>query len=99
MDKHEVIQHAEKIAEAFSDGFQLEDIATVVKEATELAELQEMSGPDKKALAVGLIEHVIDITDTPWLPDALTDPLMKKFIPSLIDLVVDAAKGKLALNA
>ena len=88
----------ERIKGAFDDGFQLGDISTVLGEVTVFAEAFRLSGPEKKALALKVAERVIDETDTPWLPDALTDPLMKKLLPGLIDLVVDAAKGKLAIN-
>jgi len=83
------------IKEAFADGFQLEDISTVLKEVTVFAEAFTLPGDEKKALALRVANRVIDETDTPWLPDALTDPLMKKLLPNLIDLIVDAAKGKL----
>jgi len=94
----EVIAKAEKIAEAFSDGFQFEDIATVIKEAAEFAEIPGMGGAEKHALAVALVSHVIDITDTPWLPDALTDPLLKKLIPAILEVLIAASKGDLAIN-
>lgn len=97
MNAEEVVKHAEKIAEAFSDGLQFEDIATVVREATALAQIPGLPNQEKKDLAVSLICHVIDITDTPWLPDALTDPLLKKFVPNAIDLLVDVSRGKLKL--
>jgi len=97
VNAEQVIQQAEKIAEQFSDGFQFEDIAVVVKEATKLAQIPGLPNQEKKDLAVSLISHVIDITDTPWLPDNWTDPILKKFVPGLIDLLVDASQGKLEL--
>lgn len=97
MNAEQVIQQAEMIAEQFSDGFQFEDIAVVVKEATKFAQIPGLPNQEKKDLAVALVCHVIDITDTPWLPDAWTDPIFKKFVPNLIDLLVDASQGKLKL--
>ncbi len=88
-----------EVRAAFADGLQFEDIATVVKTGVEFAEqFGSLNGPEKKALAVQLIGRVIDETDTPWLPDSLTDPLMKRFVPSLIDLVVGASLGEVAVN-
>lgn len=84
-----------RIKEAFADGFQFGDIAVVLKEVTVFAQAFQLPGDEKKALALRVANRVIDETDTPWLPDPLTDPLMKKLLPNLIDLVVDAAKGKL----
>jgi hypothetical protein len=89
----------DNIKSAFADGFQLQDLSVVVKEVTVFSEAFSLTGEEKKALAMQVASQVIDETDTPWLPDALTDPLLKKLLPSLIDLVVDASKGKLGLNA
>ncbi len=97
MNAEEVIEAAKEIAAPFEDGFQVEDIAVVVKHATKFAQIPGLPNQEKKDLAVALICHVIDITDTPWLPDPLTDPLLKKFVPNLIDLLVEASQGKLDL--
>lgn len=93
-----ITEAVNNIKAAFADGFQLADISVVIREVTTFAEMFNLSGPEKKALALQVAERVIDETDTPWLPDALTDPLMKKLLPNLIDLVVDAARGKLGLK-
>lgn len=86
------------IMEAFADGFQWEDVATVIEEASVFADLFDMPGSEKRALALRLINRVIDETDTPWLPDAFTDPLLKRFIPGVVDLIIKGTKGKLAIN-
>jgi len=83
---------------AFADGFQWEDVATIIEEAAIFADLFDMPGPEKKALALRLINRVIDETDVPWLPDAIVDPLLKRFIPGLVDSIIRATKGKLAIN-
>ena len=88
----------EKIKEAFADGFQLRDLATLIGVVVSVAELFELTGEEKRAVAIRLGERVIRETDTPWLPDSLTDPLMIRFLPTVIDLVVDATKGKIAVN-
>lgn len=97
MTGEEVIAQAEEIAKAFSDGLQIEDINAVSKSALKLSQIPGLPKEEKRALAIKLIEHVIDITDTPWLPDAITDPWIKKFVPGLIDLLVDSSQGKLEL--
>lgn len=89
----------DNVKAAFADGFQMQDISVLVKEITVFAEAFSLSGAEKKELALKVANSVIDETDTPWLPDPLTDPLMKKLLPNLIDLVVDAAKGKLGLGS
>jgi len=94
----QVLEAVERIKQAFADGFQLADLSVLLREITTFAELFSLSGGEKKALAIRVAEKVLDETDTPWLPDALLDPLLKKLMPNLIDLVVDATKGKLKLN-
>lgn len=90
---------ADRIAEALADGFQLADLAAIVGEACEIAEtLDDMDGPSKRAVAISLIERVIDSTNTPWIPDALVDPLLKVLVPSFVDVIVKASKGGLAVN-
>lgn len=90
---------AKEVRALFADGFQLGDIAAVIRHAVEFAdEFGALTGPEKRALAIQLCEKVIDQTDTPWLPDTLVDPLMKRFVPNLVDLVVDASAGKVAVN-
>ncbi len=84
---------------ALADGFQLADLAAIVGEACEIAEtLEDLDGSSKRAVAIRLIERVIDETDTPWLPDALVDPLLKVLVPSFVDVIVGASKGGLAVN-
>ena len=98
MDKSTVLAKADQIADLFLDGFQWGDIAKVVRLAIEFAEIAGMSGADKRALAIDLLCEVIDRVDFPWLPDYLLDPYLKQLVPAFIDLVVDASKGRIAVN-
>lgn len=89
----------QRIALRLADGFQFGDLAAIIGEACELAEtLSDLDGPGKRAVAIRIIERIIDETDTPWLPDALIDPLLKKVVPELVDLIVNASKGALRVN-
>ncbi len=97
---HEWLQEqTAEIMEAFKDGFQWTDVFSVVPKAMEIVERMDgLTGDEKKEVAVKIVNHVIDETDTPWLPDALVDPIAKKAVPHVIDLVIDATKGRLAIN-
>jgi hypothetical protein len=92
--EEEITGAVQSIKAAFLDGFQWEDIPTVLREATKFAQIAALSGSEKKALAIKVIERVIDETDTPWLPDSISDAWMKRMAPGLIDWAVDAARGK-----
>jgi len=95
----EIQEHAEKAMEAFEDGFQWSDVFTLVPEVMEIVEsVKEMTGPEKEESALAIIDYVIDETDTPWIPDNLTDPLLKKGARFMIPMLIKATKGGLKLN-
>ncbi len=70
----------------FDDGFQLTDLFEVVPLVMKVArDVAGTTGPERFALAVKLGEHIIDETDL-WGPDAVIDPLLKKFLPGAIQM-------------
>ena len=87
-----------EVADQLEDGLQISDLAFCVKSAVECAELlTNYSGPAKREVAIQFIKEVLRITDGPG-PDILIDPIIEAVTPAIIDLVVDAAKGKLKVN-
>jgi len=105
--EEQVLEAVENIKTAFSDGFQFDDISTVLEEAAVFAELFSLTGGEKKALALRVIERVLEETNIPFLPDKLVlpfvgdigaDALIMKFAPGLLDKIVNASAGKLAIN-
>ena len=58
----------------------------------------KLTGPQKKKLVIKMINHIIDITDTPYVDDATWDPIMKQLVPKLIDTLVEVNNGKLVLK-
>ena len=97
----------DRIKLVLADGFQFSDIGFLVKEVMAFAkDFSDLTGAEKKALAMSLAETVLDETDIPWLPDKLNlpfvgeigaDALILKGVDKLIDVVWDAAKGRLGL--
>ena len=85
-----------KIVEgALADGFQLSDLAIVLREGIELADqFIDMSGSGKREIAVAFCREVVKRTDGPG-PDVLLDPILEAILPALIDLVIEATRGKL----
>jgi len=89
---------AAKVTEIFADGFQWSDVFKVVPAVMEIVEQVEgMSGPEKKETVVEIVNYVIDTTDAPG-PDMIIDPILKKAVPFLIELVINAASGNVAVN-
>ena len=66
------------IKEIFEDGFEWRDIASLMKLSLEYVDnFFTMDGLDKKEAVLEIIDFVIDETDTPYLPDCITDPIFK----------------------
>ena len=95
----DVQQKAEEIAAVFEDGFQFADVYMVIRLGMEFAELfDDLTGSEKKDIAVTLINKVIDLVNIPWIPDVLVDPFLKMLVPAAIELVIDTSKGEVSVN-
>ena len=58
---------------------------------------KNLSGENKKSLVIRMLNHIIDITDCPG-DDAILDPIMKRMVPGMIDLLVEVDQGRLKLK-
>lgn len=88
----------DEVASKLRDGIDLSDLAYCIRTAVECAELIEgQSGAAKREIAISFVKGVLHKTDGPG-PDILIDPIIEAVAPPLIDLVVEAAKGKLMVN-
>ena len=56
-----------------------------------------LTGREKKNMIISMLNHIVDITDGPGDDDIL-DPVVKRVIPSVIDLVLVVDNGKLKVN-
>ena len=84
----------------FADKFQWSDLTAALKIGMESLKLfQGATGEEKNEMAVAFLCKIIDETDTPYLPDWISDPVMKAAVrawgPSLITLLCGATKGEL----
>ena len=96
--KDEFTERLAVVEEALADGFQLHDLAVVIREAVELAErFGDLSGMGKRELAVAFCREIIKRTDGPG-PDLLLDPILDAIAPPLIDLIVSATRGGIYVN-
>ncbi|NGX32814.1 MAG: hypothetical protein K1060chlam4_00867 [Candidatus Anoxychlamydiales bacterium] len=77
------------IKEIFEDGFEWRDIASLMKLSLEYVDnFFTMDGLDKKEAVLEIIDFVIDETDTPYLPDCITDPIFKALASSFINIIM-----------
>ena len=75
--------------------FDLEDIVKVLpKLIIHLKTYKEMSGLEKKDYIIDFLKYIVDKTDGPG-NDELWDPIIKRLIPGVVDLLIDVDDGKL----
>jgi len=92
----QIEEHARALTETLEDGFQWTDMGKIVSESMQIVEdVVDMTNEEKYESAIAIANYVIDNTDTPWVPDGLVDPILKKAVPWIIELVIDASKGKI----
>lgn len=91
---------AAKLVEQIGPTLELEDLVVVVPAIMEIVELVEnMTKEEKHQTALALLRYVLEHTDTPWLPDGVTDPLFEKVADLvLIPVIAKASKGGFAIN-
>ena len=89
-----VEEAAEQITKLFDDGFQWKDILDAIPLAMELAEgFEGLKGQEKKAKVLKILDELIGRVDLPgW--DWLTKKSIEWVLPLVIDMLVDASKGK-----
>ena len=83
----DLLNRAKEIQAIFADGFQWSDLGDMIKQSYEfIVKYQKMSSEEMRDAVVGIISHLIDLTDTPYLPDRFTDPLFKAMVPPFVDV-------------
>jgi hypothetical protein len=94
----EIKKYSDKVVAEFADGFSWTDLFTVIPMVMEIVEKVEgASGEEKKQTALAIINYVIDETDLPG-PDGIIDPILKKAAPFVIELIIKASSGEIAVN-
>ena len=80
------------------EGFGINDLMVLVPRLMQhVQNYKNLSGANKKALVIRMINHVIDVTDAPGDDDIL-DPIVKRLVPGMIDLLVEVDGGSLRLK-
>lgn len=81
--------YAESIKEIFSDGFDWSDISDIMKLALRFVSSNfTITGTEKKAAVIKIIDYLIDKTDVPYLPDFFLDPIFKAIANRFVDIVI-----------
>lgn len=94
----DLLSQAKQIKAIFEDGFQWSDLGKIVKQSYEfVSSYEDVSSEEMKTYVTSIIYHLIDITDTPYLPDRFTDPLFKAMVPPFVEMYGDIVCNKLSL--
>lgn len=89
---------AEAIVSVFKDGFQWTDLTAMIRLSFEFVRRnQGLTISEQKEAIVKILGYIIDLTDTPYLPDDYTDPLFKSLMTPLVDLITRVGNGQLNL--
>ena len=79
---------ANQVKEIFKDGFQFEDIGSIIKLSNDLLDdFISLEVVDKEESLKKVFNYLIDVIDIPYIPDSIIDPILKELIPSFIPLI------------
>ncbi|MDX1643438.1 MAG: hypothetical protein R3244_03665 [Thermoanaerobaculia bacterium] len=95
-----VEQYASKMIEKIGPTLELQDLQVVVPAAMEIVDIVSgMDNEDRHQTVLNMLKYVLDNTDTPWRPDAASDPLFLNIADVLlIPLIAKASKGEFKIN-
>ena len=81
-------KYAKELQASFADGFQWSDIAVIVRSSVEfVGGFHNLTTEEKQQSAVDIVNFVIDMTDTPFLPDMFIDPVFKAIAEPLVGII------------
>ena len=80
------------------DGFQIHDLGQIIHTSMQfLDKYPALPYCYKKAAIIEILNQIIDLTDTPYLPDMIFDPIFKALTPFFVDIVYPETVDNLAL--
>jgi hypothetical protein len=78
--------------------FDLEDVVKILPRIIIHLDLySQKGGLEQRESIINMFKHIVDNTDGPG-DDALFDPIIKRLIPGMIDLLIEVDKGKIKLR-
>jgi len=91
----DLLFYAQELSQVFNDGFQWSDLSTIARLSIEfVSQFDGMTEKEQRDAVVHILDYIIDITDTPYLPDFITDPICKALVPPFIDLMISIVNGE-----
>jgi hypothetical protein len=88
-EKEDLLEMSKKIIVFFKDGFDWKDLAKILNYSNELLDnFNKIPIYKKREYIITIMNLVIDITDTPYLPDIIFDPIFKIIGRQLVYLIL-----------
>lgn len=98
----EIDSASKAILEPLRDGFQIADVVSIISNISDYVEKKHpVNNSEKRNITSKILCHIIDITDTPGLPDFIFDGIFKALVPQLVAVmypdkkIVDATYSQL----
>ena len=83
----------DEIIEEYSE-FSVNDLVKILpKIILHLDLYNKMNGLDQRQHIIDIFKYIVDKTDSPG-DDEIFDPIIKKLLPDMIDLLIEVDKGK-----
>ncbi|MBM3192431.1 MAG: hypothetical protein FJZ63_07275 [Chlamydiae bacterium] len=84
------LKFTEELKNTFTINFRWQDLVTCIGDAISfIAGFSDLALQDKKDLSIEIINFIIDNTDTPYVPDSISDPLFKALARPVIEYIFD----------
>lgn len=87
---------AQTIVDHLGNGFAWKDVVFIIQQSFDLIRTNpNLTIDEQKQQVISVLDYIIDLTDTPYLPDTYTDPLFKVLVPPLVDLISKSVNGSI----
>ncbi len=92
----DLLNCAEQIVKAYQGGFDWADLGPVVQIAIDfINSYTKMSHAEKKESILNILHYVVDIVETPYLPENISEPIFNMIVPPFVDLTMQAFNGQI----
>ena len=89
LSPEDLIGYGKQIIEVLDSRLSWSDIPVVLEMSAKMVgHISQLSVEQKRDTLIEVLNYVIDHTNTPWLPDRLTDPIFKSMVPPFANMLV-----------
>ena len=75
-----------RLLDLFKDGLQISDLPGMTYSFLRITDtFDNVDEANKKKTICSALIKIVEETDTPWMPDEITDPILIHLIPAVVD--------------